>query len=86
MYHIEETIINYVKNGNRWTETDRATSEISQEYHHNATAPETIKFFRNLGGYERAEKSYTRAGYVVTRVTSINPTRTEKTVREYNFI
>ena len=85
MYRIEETIINFVKNGSRWTETDRKTATIPEEYHHNATAPETIKFFRNLGGYERTERNYTRAGYVVTRIISINPTRTERTIREYKF-
>ena len=84
-YKITETIKHYQKNGTKWIETDSTTSDITEEHYHNATDPATVRFFRNLGGYERVEKSYTFAGYVPIRITSISPCRTEKTVRDYQF-
>ena len=54
---------------------------IDQETYNNIFSKETQKFFRNLGGYERATKSYTTAGYIVTNLVSISPNRTTKIVR-----
>lgn len=85
MYKIIETIKHYTKNGNRWKETDSTTKEIPEEYYRNATDPATVRFFRNLGGYERVERAYTFAGYVPVRIHSLDPSRTEKTLREYRF-
>ena len=56
-------------------------STIDQEEYDNIFSKETQAFFRRLGGYERASKSYTTAGYIVTRLTSISPDKTTKIVR-----
>ena len=54
---------------------------IDQETYNNIFSKETQTFFRRLGGYERATKTYTRAGHIVTSLTSISPDRTTKIVR-----
>ena len=71
------------ESGKNWksnpTETEITT--IDQETYNNIFSKETQAFFRRLGGYERASKSYTTAGYIVTRLTSISPDKTTKIVR-----
>lgn len=42
-----------------------------------------IPFFRNLGGFERVEKTYTKYGLIPYTLNSVNPDRTEKTVRTF---
>ena len=54
---------------------------IDQKTYNNIFSKETQRFFRNLGGYERATKSYTSAGYIITSLVSISPDRTTKIVR-----
>ena len=54
---------------------------IDQETYDNIFSKETQRFFRKLGGYERATKSYTSAGYIVTSLISISPDRATKIVR-----
>ena len=41
---------------------------------------------KNLGGYERHEKSYTDIGYIVTRINSISPDRKNKSLYEFTVI
>ena len=41
-------------------------------------------FFRRLGGSEVLERSYTCAGYGVTKITSKSPNRDFKTVRKFS--
>ena len=71
------------ESGKNWksnpTETEMTT--IDQETYNNIFSKETQAFFRRLGGYERTSKSYTTAGYIVTRLTSISPDKTTKIVR-----
>ena len=57
------------------------TTTIDQETYDNIFSKETQRFFRNLGGYERATKTYTRVGHIVTSLVSISPDRTTKIVR-----
>lgn len=73
----------YKKNGNKWEEVKQEVKEINKEFYKNVI--ESKKFFTNLGGYERHEKSYTCEGYIVTKVTSISPQKEYKTVRQFNF-
>ena len=54
---------------------------INQETYDNIFNKKTQAFFKKVGGYERASKSYTSAGYIVTRLTSISPDKTTKIVR-----
>ena len=71
------------ESGKNWknnpTETEVTT--IDQETYNNIFSKETQAFFRRLGGYERASKSYTTAGYIVTRLISISPDKITKIVR-----
>ena len=71
------------ESGKNWKSnpTSIEISTIDQETYDNIFSKETQAFFRRLGGYERASKSYTTAGYIVTRLTSISPDKTTKIVR-----
>ena len=72
----------YNKKGSKWIEVEREEETITKRQANNIVNAK--KFFTNLGGYERHEKSYTMYGYVITRVNSISPDRQQKSV--YNFI
>jgi len=61
------------------------TGQLTDEQYRNTVSEDTQRFFRRLGCSETAEKSYTCAGYNITRLTSCNPDRTEKHVREFSF-
>ena len=74
--------ISYNKKGSKWIEIEREEKIINKEFANNIVNAK--KFFTNLGGYERHEKSYTTYGYVITRVNSISPDRQQKST--YNFI
>ena len=74
--------ISYNKKGSKWIEVEREEETITKRHANNIVNAK--KFFTNLGGYERHEKSYTTYGYVITTVNSISPDRKQKSV--YNFI
>ena len=82
-YELSTKTYERTESGKNWksnpTETEITT--IDQETYDNIFSKETQAFFRNLGGYERASKSYTNAGYIVTRLTSVSPDKTIKIVR-----
>lgn len=80
---ITETITHYTKKGGRWIETETKKALIPARYYYNVL--DAVPFFKNLGGYERIETNYTKYGLIPARVTSINPSRDEKTVRSYKF-
>lgn len=44
------------------------------------------QFFKNLGGKEFHQKSYTSYGYVVTSIKSTSPDLQNQTLREFSFI
>ena len=73
--------ISYSKKGSKWIEIEREEQIINKEFANNVINAK--KFFTNLGGYERHEKSYTTYGYVITRVNSISPDRQQKSVYEF---
>ena len=82
-YELTTKTYGRTESGKNWksnpTETEITT--IDQKEYDNIFSKETQAFFRRLGGYERASKTYTTAGYIVTRLTSISPDRTTKIVR-----
>ena len=45
----------------------------------------SVDFFKNLGGTERVEKGYTIAGYIPTKLTSINPSKDVKIIRQFKI-
>jgi len=83
------TETNLVKDPNTKTtylQEKETSKEITREQYRNITCNDTQKWFRRIGGSETAQRSYTCAGYVVTKLTSTSPDRQSKTVREFKFI
>ena len=66
-----------------YKETKSTTKEIDRT-HYNYFI-DAAPFFRRLGGSEYLEKSYTSAGYLVTRVTSKSPDRQIKKITTFKF-
>ena len=65
---------------------NEVTEVIPREHYEFITKPETLKWFRCLGGTETAERSYTCRGYNITRLTSTSPDKKIKVIREFKFI
>lgn len=80
---ITMTTTNYEKSGSRFVETNTETKDITWEQYFNVI--DATPFFKNLGGTERVVKTYTKAGYIPTRITSVSPDKQQKTVREIRF-
>ena len=88
MYTIELKTTEQSKNPNTKTTyiTDSIEVEvITEEEYDLITNEETVKWFRRLGGSGSVQRSYTYAGYVVTKLTSISPDRQNKKIREFKF-
>ena len=68
-------------NTNRYVTIDKVIKTINEERYNNMTSKETIKYFRNLGGTEKA----TRKGGRVTRLVSTSPTGELRTIRTFEF-
>lgn len=84
--YAQETITHYeLKAGtkNAWRETGTETQDIPEQHYRNSV--EAAPFFRRLGGSEYLERNYTRQGYLVTRIISKSPDRTQKTIRVYKI-
>ena len=82
-YELTTKTFKRTESGKSWKSnpTEIEITTIDQETYDNIFSKKTQAFFRGLGGYERASKSYTNAGYIVTRLTSISPNKTTKIVR-----
>ena len=82
-YELTTKTYKRTESGKNWknnpTETEITT--IDQEEYDNIFNKKTQAFFRGIGGYEKSYKSYTNAGYIVTRLISISPDKTTKIVR-----
>ena len=74
-----------IKEGTKsvFVEVKKEVTKISEEQYTNII--ESAPFFRRLGGSETITKSYTSKGYVPVRLTSKNPDRDVKVVREFDF-
>ena len=89
MYKIIETSTKFTKKAgtkNAFQQTEQTVREISDKQHQSTTCEETVKWFRRLGGSETVQRSYTCAGYLVTKLISTSPDREIKHVREYKFL
>lgn len=60
-------------------------SGSGEERHRLLTGRDTLRFFRYLGGSEYAVRSYTRVGYIVTRLISTSPDRQVRTIRKFDI-
>jgi len=61
------------------------TEQITPEQYANINDKETQQWFRRIGGSETAQRDYTNAGYLITRLTSCCPSRQTKRVRTFKF-
>ena len=82
-YELTTKTYERTESGKSWKSnpTEIEITTIDQETYDNIFSKKTQAFFRGIAGYERASKSYTTAGYIVTRLTSISPDKTTKIVR-----
>ena len=81
---IETTTTYYTKSGSTWKKT--ATADGRHSYAEYINILDFIPFMRKMGGYERITCSYTKRGFLPVELISINPERTQKTVRRFYFI
>ena len=75
--------IEYEKSGSRWKEVKRTENMI--DFIHYTNIIDAIPFFKNLGGYEKTECGYTKAGYLPIIQHSINPSRDRKSLYEFHI-
>ena len=68
-------------NTNKYVTLNKVVKTINEEVYNNMTSKETIKFFRGLGGTEKA----TRKGGRVTRLVSTSPSGEYRTIRTFEF-
>lgn len=54
-----------------------------EDYHARCTSPNTLRFFRALGGTERATYGWTLAGRIVTRLVSTSPDKRTRVIRTF---
>ncbi len=81
--NIEMITTNYKKVGTKWTETGTTSENITVTFYFNVF--DAVPFFRNLGGYERIIKAYTKYGLIPVENVSISPDKKEKVVRTFKF-
>ena len=68
-------------NTNKYVTIEEVTKTIDEERYNNMTSKETIKYFRDLGGTEKA----TRKGGRVTKLVSTSPSGELRTIRTFKF-
>ena len=68
-------------NTNKYVTIEEVTKTIDEERYNNMTSKETIKYFRDLGGTEKA----TRKGGRVTKLVSTSPSGELRTIRTFEF-
>ena len=68
-------------NTNKYLTIDKVTKTITEEMYNNITSEGTIKFFRGLGGTEKA----TRKGGRVTKLVSTSPSGELRKIRTFTF-
>ena len=68
-------------NTNKYLTIEEVTKTIDEERYNNMTSKETIKYFRDLGGTEKA----TRKGGRVTKLVSTSPSGELRTIRTFKF-
>ena len=66
---------------NKYVTIDKVIKTIDEERYNNMTSKEAIKYFRSLGGTEKA----TRKGGRVTRLVSTSPSGELRTIRTFEF-
>ncbi len=68
-----------------WIAENETQEIVNEEHYNNCTCDDTVRFFRRLGGSETLTRSYTKCGYLVTKLVSTSPDKQKRTVREFSF-
>ena len=76
-----QVIQEFDSNTNKYLTIDKVTKTITEEVYNNITSEGTIKFFRGLGGTEKA----TRKGGRVTKLVSTSPSGEFRKIRTFTF-
>lgn len=76
-----QVIQEFDSNTNKYLTIDKVTKTITEEMYNNITSEGTIKFFRGLGGTEKA----TRKGGRVTKLVSTSPSGELRKIRTFTF-
>jgi hypothetical protein len=73
------------ESGKSWKSKPDTTEseEITLKQLNLMTCDNTLRFFRNLGGTETVQRTYTSAGFLPYQLTSVNPSRDLRRVREF---
>lgn len=73
------------ESGKSWRKKPDTVSakNITREQYNNVV--DATPFFRRLGGVETVTKAYTCIGYVPIQISSINPSKTVKIIRRFEF-
>ena len=66
---------------NKYVTLNKVIKTINEEVYNNMTSKEIIKYFKNLGGTEKA----TRKGGRVIRLVSTSPSGELRTIRTFEF-
>ena len=84
--NIKMTKTSYIKKENTKTvwQTIKEEKDLINENKYNNII-EAKRFFQNLGGYEKHNKSYTCNGYIVTEIISISPDKKQKSIYQFEF-
>lgn len=86
--HFHNEVYSRTESGKSWKRKPDEVEDsiVSAEFYYNYC--NAIPFFKNFGygASERAEWNYTPAGYLVTKITSVNPGRDKKCVRTFKFV
>ena len=81
--NIKMTEKRYYKAGKSWKLSESKEENITKECYLNIV--NSVKFFRNLGGFERLTSGYTYSGYIPVQLNSISPDKQEKIIRSFEF-
>ena len=75
-----------IKEGTKtvWVLVETEVNNITEEQYNRTVGEDTLKYFRRIGGTERAYSGYTQQGWKVTELISKDPSRQIKIVRSFN--
>ena len=87
LYNIEmtETRMSRTKSGKSWSKRNIEETKKIIDFEEYFNYLSSVQYFKNIGGIERVEKSYTISGYIPTRLTSVSPDRQIKVVRHFRI-
>lgn len=84
-YKIELTEERFFKADNKksWITESKTTKIVTFDEYFNYIS--SVGFFKNTGGREKIEKTYTQCGYIPTKIISISPSKDIRVVRTFKI-